>query len=528
MNNTKKLLLVLLCSLGFACCKKPTQDLTINFQADVFEYLTSVQFYDVAQPDKTINGITLTVGGKNADNIYEVGGTKKFKVNGNLITLGLHKIIQPTEADPAAFELSVTATGYLPTKVQVRIVGGQKTKLITVGLVNLANPPQGASVAKKTQALVGDALATPMDVNTPVSGGKQESTNITLPAGTKFKDAAGNVISGGSLSVTSVHFDTRGAASLNAFPGGQSARDITNETGSKVAGYFKTAGFTNIDMDVAGTTVKGFNQPIQLSTSIDPATINPATGTTIAVGDIMPIWSYSVETGQWAFQQNATITTDGTKLIVNYTTDHLTWFSLGWLRSTCDLGKVAFTIPGSTTRESYLVDFFEASDMSRPMHTEMVTVSSGDKIPFSDVPSGAVTVKVYRNTAASDPTDWTKRGTEIGTATGTLCGAEVAVTLTLPATLVPIKFDLTGVCTNGTRIRPTTDVFYRITGSGAYMFLGTVRGGVFETTSLEVGSTYDFKSNYKGKEYKTKRLVDVTLYNGDRTIPVTYEGDFCN
>jgi len=529
MKNIFKLLFVALCTITFTNCKKPTDGLKINFQANVFDYLATIQFYDVANPSKVLSDINITVSGTNAEYIYEIGGTKNFKVTGNLITLGLHKVVKPAPGQPITFDLLITADGYLNTRKTITMVDGQMQQLVTIPMVNTATPPKGGSVAKQDVTLTGGVTTTVTNIATPLTGGKQESTSISLPAGTSFKNAAGVTLTGGTLSVTSMHFDTRNAASQNAFPGGYTSSAIKDASGNIVSGYFTSAGFTNIDMSVGGEDVKGFNQPINLATSIDPTTFNPATGTTVAVGDIIPIWAFRVETGQWEFQQNATLALVGGKMVVNYQTDHLTWFNLGWMSSTCASGSMTFNIPGVSTSEPYLIDVFAGTTTTvRPIVTQVSTVGNGDVLNFANIPEGDITVKVYRSDASSDPTNYTMRGTLLGSTTATVCGASTSITLSVP-TATPIVFDLTGVCSNGVRVRPTADVFYRLSGSGAsYILLGTVRAGTFTTTNLELGKTYDFKSVYKSKTYAITRLVDSTSYKGDRTMPVSFEGDFCN
>jgi hypothetical protein len=83
-------------------------------------------------------------------------------------------------------------------------------------------------------------------------------------------------------------------------------------------------------MKVGNTVVKSFSQPLQVTMQIRSTFINPNTGTVVKAGDIIPIWSLDEKTGQWKFEANATITSNGGQLVLQYAMAHLSFWDISW------------------------------------------------------------------------------------------------------------------------------------------------------------------------------------------------------
>jgi hypothetical protein len=521
-------------SVLFADCTKPTKDLEISISPKVFDNIVSVKFYNAATPGVAPKNVTLTISGQDANSIYEISGRKVFTVVDGVISLGVHPNAKPTAGRPSRFVLEAEAPGYLPVRIPITVLEGQETKLVAVSMVNMDAPPPGVKVAKKTTPLTGGATTTPETISTTPAGTGQESAAVEIPSGTRFLNAAGTAITGTALNTTLVHFNTREAASLNAFPGnGFHSDNIKDASGNIVSGIFRTAGFCNIMMSIGSTAVRSFDQPITVRIGVNSQQTNPQTGAPFVAGDVIPVWSYQGETGAWTYEKQGTVTNNAGKLEVAFTTNHLTYYNLAFLENACTSATVTFNT-GITAAESYLVDIYPANETEIPaIASYVIQVGNLFSANFENVPEGNVTMKVYRNTASNSQTNWKKRDAQpLATYSGTLCGNNPTVNLNMPP-LKTITFDIEGKCSNNPAkpyVRPSVDVWYRYTGSGdEYMLLGHVNQGKFQTTNLDYQGDYDFRVIWgASKVFLKTRNVDSMAYNRTIVVPQQYEQHFCN
>jgi hypothetical protein len=382
---------------------------------------------------------------------------------------------------------------------------------------------------------VGDSTAVDVVIPPPATADPDDQVvTIDIPAGTSFEDAAGNVISGATLTSTVVSFSSTDPASLNAFPGGTASDNIKDQSGATVAGRFRTAGFADITMAVGTTEVKTFTKPITLHMGVSSDQINPATGTLFAAGQTIPVWSYQIATGQWAYEQVATIVAGPNGLEAAFPTTHLTYYNLAVMENICNSSSVVFNTGLTSTSESFLVDIFAANDPNIPVVAGfLVQVANGGTVNFDNVPTGNLNVKVYRNTANNSQTNFLVRdGSPVGEYSGALCGTIPTITLNIPV-VTPITFDIQGQCPSNSAnpiVRPTVDVWYRANGSGGvYQLLGQVVQGNFSTTNLNFNSKYDFKVIWGGtKVYLKTRVVDSMQYQRTIVVPADQIATFCD
>jgi hypothetical protein len=331
-----------------------------------------------------------------------------------------------------------------------------------------------------------------------------------------------------------VHFNTKEAASLNAFPGnGFHSSDIKDDNGNIVNGIFRTAGFTNIEMNVNGTEVRTFSQPVTLKIGIDPQQINPETNAPFAVGDNIPVWSFQMETGRWTYEKTGTITNENGALQVAFTTNHLTYYNLAFLQNVCAEAKATF-ITSLDAKESFLVDIFPENETKIPaISGYIMQVENNGTAAFENVPEGNVTMKIYRNTASNSQTNFKIREAQpLAVYNGTLCGNQPTITLNMPS-LTTILFDIEGQCPNNSAnpfIRPSVDVWYRFNGSnGEFQLLGHVDQGRFKTTNINYQSQYDFKVIWgASKVYLRTKYIDSTSYTRTIVVPQDQQQSFCN
>ncbi|KAA5532598.1 hypothetical protein F0919_17605 [Taibaiella lutea] len=524
---------VALFSICFTQCTKPSKDFTFSINPNPFDHTVTMNFYDAAHPGTPPAGIIITISGQDANDVYEISGVKRYNVVDGILSLGLLYKANPTDGSPAKFTVKAEAPGYLPVLIPVTIKVGQPLKLINVSMINKADPPAGVNVNVTTTTLTGDSTSTNVVIPPPASAGPNDQVvSIDIPAGTSFKDEAGNVISGSTLTSTVVSFSSTSPSSLNAFPGGTASDNIKDASGNTVAGRFRTAGFADITMAVGATEVKTFTKPITLHMGVSSTQINPATGTVFSAGQTIPVWSYQTATGQWSYEQVATITNGANGLEANFPTTHLTYYNLAVMENICNSSSVVFNT-GLTSSESFLIDIFAANDPNIPVVAGfLVQVANGGTVTFDNVPTGNLNVKVYRNTAANSQTNFMVRdGSPVGIYSGALCGNTPTITLNIPV-LTPITFDIQGRCPSSSAnpiVRPTVGVWYRAYGSGsAYQLLGQVIQGYFSTTNLSLNAKYDFKVIWGGnKVFLKTKIVDSTSYHRTVVVPPDQISTFC-
>ncbi len=94
-------------------------------------------------------------------------------------------------------------------------------------------------------------------------------------------------------------------------------------------------------MRVGNTSVEQFSQPVSVQIGIKPNTNNPITGTTVRAGDVIPLWSYDENNGNWKFEGNYTVNSkiglggNQELFIKKDDVTHLSWYNLDWFFNSC-------------------------------------------------------------------------------------------------------------------------------------------------------------------------------------------------
>ncbi len=246
----------------------------------------------------------------------------------------------------------------MPLTIPVKILQGQKVQFLPVEMVNLSAPPAGVSVQKTSVNLVDNAVPAAVSIVTPLSQGKKESLTLSIPAGTQFKDEAGNTLSGSTLSVALLHFDARTAASLNAYPGGRRSSNLIKEaSGTTTSGYFQTAGFVYIKCSLDGKNVATFSKSAVAVMEVSNQQWNPQAGRNFMAGDVLPIYRFTPGEAVWTAAGSSTISSTGGKLKAQFSMSRAVPYSLAFAGSTCSESQIVFNT-GVAESEVFRVDIF--------------------------------------------------------------------------------------------------------------------------------------------------------------------------
>lgn len=541
MKHTIKLILLFVSSFLLVNCNKPTKDLGLSINGNVIKYGVSLQFWDPKSPNGAMPpNIFVKITGKDASKIYEYGGTKVFNISTTgLLSLGLDPFVKPTSSAPISFTVEVFAPDYLTAKIPVKIDGSQSQQSIAVTLINLKNPPSGVSIKQTEISLASDgSVPTTVSFSTIPTASTPEISTITIPAGTKFKNASGSVINSnyGTLFVTQAYFGTRTSSSLSAFPQNSFVSDsIYNESGARTSGYFQTAGFTSIEMEVAGQVgarqeVKYFTSDVTINMNLDATLKNPKTNVAVVDGDIVPIYSYDVTKNRWFFEKNVTLTNLGGNLNASFTTNHLTYYSPSWTGSLCASAVNITFNTGVNIATTYLLDIYAKNgDPRQPIVSGLlVTASNNQTIAVSGIPNEDVIIRVYPNNANNSQADFSIRdAAPLGLFDGNACSSgNIIINMPKAQNFPLVTFNIVGKCPGNILVYPTVPTYYRQAGTNApYTLLGTVVGGQFTTTNLILKNTYDFLWLFKNRELRKTKTIDSSNYSRVMSVTNRFPGD---
>lgn len=482
-------------------CKKPTDGININVNtSNLFHYTGLVQITD---PSGSVpNNLTVTVTGANAAAVYGLDGKKAMSAPAGIIAFAIHPKMEPTATSPLKFNFVVTGAGYLPLTLPVTVTVDQKTQVIKASILNLVVPTAGVTSATTTATAAAGTVVTPITVSTAAAAGTT-STAVTVPTGVKLQDANGNTINGNNVTATVNNFQPSQALSL--FPGGTLVANIDNGSGTTAPAALIPAGFVNIQMGVNGTEVKKFSSPIAVSMNLDPSFKNPSTGAAIASGTVVEIDSYDTGTGQWKFEQNATVSIVGGNPVVNFSTSHLTIYA-----ATIRVGvntnlNLKFTTnstigDGQSYTVTYAVEYADRPGFTVNLGVIVLTddgvANAYDLSNFfpAAVAGHDLSIKFF---AGADILRTVPIGS--GVITSATTNLNIALTLTAPGPLTDfiLKLDCGSVGSKvGIFTPPDFYMFYKKAGDPVanYVLLGLVQNGELLTNQLASTQNYDFKA----------------------------------
>lgn len=500
-------------------CDNPFKDVDIRVDSNIFKYTTILEVKSTS--GQSLDNANITISGPDADKIYNGEGRKVFKVTGGILLLALDPKVQPEKDKPVSFSVSITAPDYLPISIPVLMNKDQNSGLVSTTMLNTKTLPDGINSKTSTVALGADgSTTTPVTVSTTTGSGVTETVNITLPTGTKFKDANGNTITGGNVSINTLVANTSNNDVLNIFPGGSlSLPEIKTQSGSTVAGALLPAALTEISMNVGGTAIKNFTQPIEILLQLNPNYINPKTSAVVKAGDQLDVYSYSETQGVWTFESTGTVILSSGKLALKATTTHLSWFTGAAVVTSCNnnynLKFNASWLPNGITHPvSYKV--FTAADQKQ-IAQGTFTVTNGTEGVIRNLPSTAITISFYDI-----------QGNLLATQNiQTPCSVNTLQAISLNASPVSnnpkVTMQLYVRCPNNVEkvtILPTFYLYYKNAGTteNSFKLLGTVTKGFISTALLDPTKTYDFKAvwgTFVKYAYGKKVNIDNTATVGD-------------
>lgn len=493
-------------------CKNPLDDVQLAVDTNVFQYTTLVEVKSSAGTPIGSNA-TVTITGRDADKIYNLAGKKEFQVAGGLLGLGVSPNVTIADGTNLQFTVNVSAPGHLPIAIPVTIAKESKASIMDATMLNIANPPEGVKVETKTVPLATNgAVTTNTTLTTATNAEVTETVSVGLTAGTQFKDASGNTITGGNLSVSTVAANTGNNDALAIFPGGSlTLPEIKTNTGATVSGTLMPAALTEISMNAGNTAIRTFTQPVNIGLQLDPDFVNPVTGAKVKVGDVLEVYSFSASNNMWSYENQGTVANVGGKLTVNTSTTHLSWFMVGARLASCGAfgPSIQITAPWLTSGITHPIVYrtysMFGSLRDKLLSSSAFTVTNGDlvRLPLA-LPSISVTLVAFD-----------AAGNELYTAPFGSCITQINSILNISPIVSNNRVDMQLYvrCPGKTEpiaLLPTFYLYYKETGApqADYKLLGIVNKGNISTTLLNTSKRYDFKAiwNNTVKEVNNKAV----------------------
>jgi hypothetical protein len=309
----------------FGGCKNPAEDVQIIVNTDIFKSPTLIQFVNAKKGGDSPKDFTVEIKGANADLVRSSTGGKVFKATDGLLNLLLDRSANPTPTSPVKFTVIANAPGFAPIFQDVIITSATDPSLYKVAMAEYANPAAGSGVIVATKPINNGTASTDLTFTTATTTSMAQKSDITIPSGTGFLDAAGQSVGGGQLEARIVYAGTATNGTTPVAPGGNFGSNVIGSNGQPVAGgiNFYPAGSVSIDMFSGTKEVKGFTKPVIVDMEVNPNMINPTTNQPIKENETIPTWSLNEETGQWKSEGNATFVNVGGKLICRVPIIHL-------------------------------------------------------------------------------------------------------------------------------------------------------------------------------------------------------------
>ncbi len=347
----------------FAGCKNPAEDVQIIVDTDIFKSPTLIQFTNAKAGSEGPKAFTVEITGPGASLVRTPTGGKVFKTAEGLLNLFLDRIADPSPTNPVKFTVIANATGYAPTYQDVVIASATDPTIYKVPMVEYANPTAGSGVIVSTRVITNGVTSTDISFTTATNAGMAQKSDITVPTGTAFLDAAGQSVGGSQLEARIVYSGYATSGKFSNLAGGGFANNVIGANGQAIVGGVNLVpvGSLSINMFAGSKEVKSFTKPVSIDMEINGSTLNPNTNQPIKENEIIPQWSLNTETGQWKSEGNATIVKNTAGILVaRMTINHLTDWVCAF-ESTTRLCTTSITInrPSATEEE----DFFFTNDI---------------------------------------------------------------------------------------------------------------------------------------------------------------------
>ncbi|NIJ43575.1 hypothetical protein FHR24_000014 [Wenyingzhuangia heitensis] len=546
MKTIKYIIITLLLVGQVGCIDKKFEDqFKVTIDTDLFNQIAVIQVFDPSGQSNLEGDTALSVEvlGDDKDKVVTDAGENisKLKIIDGVVNL----VVNPNkniENNPVEVLLKISGDNYLTTTVPVTIGIDERTE-VSAYVVNKTSPVDGIEREEKTASIKNGVSEEQIVIETEIVNQTKNKAKVSIDVGTQFQDINGNLIEGDEVELEVTNFSPTNIDALTSFPGGFSPQSVTLDGGEVVNDVaFVTAGFVSVDMEVGGVEVKNFSKAITITMSVDTGSMNPDTGELVKLGDVIPIWSYSKDNGQWDYHGDSEVVMIDGKLQVEYTTTHLSWYNMDFYGRRCSRYSwwgdssngtpvtLQLSLPGVSSSDSRrLLSTFVYEGTSQEVSYNATKTQywyDGQTFELNNTPAGRnLQLVVYSGDSRYN------RGEEIfrspafdGCAGGQVNIDASSMVSKLPPAPIRIHVKYSGEC-NDRIIRPSTHLYMFNETYNYWQYKGYIYRGEITLHDMELNKPYSFRVYYNGRRHEHTITFDKTEYIDDNyNIP----DELCN
>ena len=188
---------IVLFSAGISSCKNPLGGIKLYIRNDYYKYTVTLSVQDAKDANLDMSSAIITVGGDNANNIYDRDGNQNFKVTGGAVDFSVTPTVQPTSSSPITFMVNISMphtanADYIPVTKIVTIYPNQNNQRYTVRMINADNPPTGMSTNDNRSIILSSGgTSKPGYAGSRITGATDSILDgydvaLYIPVGTQF------------------------------------------------------------------------------------------------------------------------------------------------------------------------------------------------------------------------------------------------------------------------------------------------------------------------------------------------------
>lgn len=481
--------------------------ITVNDLVDQNNLSGNILKAKITVLNDTRSNLIVSEGGDFGDTIDIIDGFAAFAVN-------------PSYRDftsPIDVQIEIYGNDYLSKTTTVTINPEDFTTEINETVLKINDVPNGVGVKLQNENLTGGSNTNIISITTDDSS-EGTSADVNIPADNGFKDANGNDINSGDLSLQVVYFDGNDVDASRASNNGNVASLVDEDGNTSTNVVLVPLATVDINMFVGGVEVKEFDIPIEIVMDVNEEMINPNTGVKVAVGDEINVYTTS-DDSNWSFLIKEVIKSSGGKLIISFTTDHLSTFSAAFKENTCDDGRAILTLPndGEGFAPVYMGAFFTENNAVIPT----VAIKIDSKLYIGNAPNGNASLVLEPffstgNSVTIDDIAWCGDNNEVN--------EEEANEMKPDG--VTVNLNISAKCPSGkSAIIPNeVKVFVDYNGTGYFKPVGTIKDGKIAIPGIELNKSYEMKVTYDGQSgYGSYTFTSASMDILDYDLP----GDVC-
>jgi len=265
----------------------------------------------------------------------------------------------------------------------------------------------------------------------------------------------------------------------------------TNENTNDPDGVFITAGFIAIEVeDESGNRAVSSDQPIEVTMEVAEETINPDTNEPVQEGDVIPLWGYNPQTGEWTYGGETTVTLDENEgFSTNFESNQFTYYNLDWFSPGFCRYSGVIRVEGNDNKSYLVAKVYRQNSL---MHLVNIGQDNNNQIKFIYV-SRNIPVRI----------DFYFEKSIVGSLeVEDLCSMDETVVVTMPDT-IDIAVQAAASC-YGIEYEFNVPLYYRLYPGGDWR-VGWIKSGENNYNGIIPNSDYEVTMKIQG-EWRTTIL----------------------